>query len=236
MANTYFQFKQFTVHHDRCAMKVTTDGCLFGAWVANQLTGLPPSRMLDIGTGSGLLSLMVAQQVMGPICAIEIETGAAAQAQENVSQSPFDSIEVLPGDIRELESERFNIIFSNPPFYENELASPNKGRSGAHHDSSLRWRDLFPLVAQMLDENGRFFLLLPAKREAEAIALLASSRLFIHVLVRVRQSPSHEPFRLMVSGGKIPAERHNEDLIIRCADGAYSAPFQKLLAPYYLHL
>ncbi len=126
MANSYFQFKQFTVHQDRCAMKVTTDSCLFGSWIADKIEKEDSaiSNCLDIGTGTGLLSLMVAQKNAGiKIEAIEIDNDASSQAKENIASSPFsENINVIHADVKEYVLEnKYDIIISNPPFYEKEL-------------------------------------------------------------------------------------------------------------------
>ncbi|MDP4263910.1 MAG: methyltransferase, partial [Bacteroidota bacterium] len=131
MANNYFQFKQFIIHQDRCAMKVTTDACLFGAWAAKRIrnSGDRTLNMLDIGTGTGLLSLMIAQQCDALIDAIEIDKVAAGQAEENVTSSPWkEKIRITQGDIKyfaKSSSSRYDIVICNPPFYENELVSPS---------------------------------------------------------------------------------------------------------------
>ena len=124
MANPYFSFKQFTVRHDRCAMKVTTDSCLFGAWMARELQQLSGIQDIwDIGTGSGLLSLMVAQKNNVVIDAIEIDPAAAAQASENSSASPWsENIRIIHEDVRTADpGKKYDVIISNPPFYEREL-------------------------------------------------------------------------------------------------------------------
>src|SRR5882724_8546870 len=123
MANTYFQFKQFTIHQDRCAMKVTTDACLFGAWATVGIRKLAPEAktILDIGSGTGLLSLMIAQQCDVLIDAVEIDKAAAAQAKENSTASPWkEKIMVIEGDIRYMARypiNRYDIVICNPPFY-----------------------------------------------------------------------------------------------------------------------
>jgi tRNA1Val (adenine37-N6)-methyltransferase len=121
VANNYFQFKQFTIHQDRCAMKVTTDGCLFGAWIAKQVDGnkLAVDNILDIGTGTGLLSLMIAQQSPAKIDAIEIDKETYEQAKENVAASPWaERINIIHGDAKQLPaSQQYDVIVSNPPFY-----------------------------------------------------------------------------------------------------------------------
>src|SRR5258705_6346666 len=143
MANSYFKFKQFTIHQDRCAMKVTTDACLFGAWVAIE-AGILESEdgsILDIGAGTGLLSLMLAQKTNVSIDSVEIDEAAAKQARENADASPWkERIFVMPGDAKYMAytlCKNFDIIISNPPFYENELASPDHHKNIAHHDGGL---------------------------------------------------------------------------------------------------
>src|SRR5262245_3491214 len=131
MANNYFQFKQFTIHQDRCAMKVTTDSCLFGAWVASRESAARSSpgtrrRILDIGGGTGLLALMLAQRTNAFIDSIEIDKDAFQQAEENVKASPWsDRISLYHGDAREFSFQhKYQTIICNPPFYEKELKSP----------------------------------------------------------------------------------------------------------------
>ena len=134
MSNSYFNFKQFTVNQDRCAMKVTTDSCLFGTWVAKEMQAATTHNvktMLDIGAGSGLLSLMVAQKNAVLIEAVEIDADAAQQARENVAASPWkDKINVVNRDVLQWKpSHSYDFIFSNPPFYENDLKSDKKGKN-----------------------------------------------------------------------------------------------------------
>jgi tRNA1Val (adenine37-N6)-methyltransferase len=139
MANSFFQFKQFIIHQDRCAMKVTTDACLFGAWVAKEVGGQKSEveTILDIGTGTGLLSLMLAQKTNATIDSVEIDEAAAEQAQENANASLWkDRIFVMPGDAKDMAytfCKNFDIIISNPPFYENELTSSDHQKNLAHH-------------------------------------------------------------------------------------------------------
>ena len=131
MPNPYFQFKQFIIYHDRCAMKVTTDSCLFGSWCADEIKNDNNKdeikKILDIGAGSGLLSLMIAQRNDCFIDAIEIDEAAAKQAKENVAASPWkDRIEVHQiNALHHSYQQLYDVIVSNPPFYENELESPH---------------------------------------------------------------------------------------------------------------
>ncbi|MCW3072938.1 MAG: methyltransferase [Flaviaesturariibacter sp.] len=238
MANTYFQFKQFTVYQERSAMKVTTDGCLFGAWVAKEMENEKwrMENALDIGAGTGLLSLMIAQKNAIHIDAVEIDQQAAKQASQNCAKSPFSTIAVIEGDILKAGLDPYDIIFSNPPFYENELTSPDASRAAAHHGQGLRWNDLFSFIANQLKENGCFFLLLPAKRAPEAESLLVGNKLFINKKVWVKNTASAQPFRLMIKGGSKEMPVVASDLIIKTSNNIYTPDFISLLKDYYLHL
>src|SRR5687768_1369738 len=124
MPNPYFQFKRFTVHHGRCAMKVTTDSCLFGSWCAEEIRkdNKPDDALLDIGTGTGLLSLIIAQKNDCLIDAVEIDTATAEQAKENLNASPFkEKIFIYNQDILKFKNRLYDVIISNPPFYEKEI-------------------------------------------------------------------------------------------------------------------
>ena len=142
MPNPYFRFKKFTVYHDRCAMKVGTDGVLLGAWV-----NVSGDNILDIGTGTGLISLMMAQRnEKAVIDAIDIDSDAVSQAKDNIGNSPFSNrINSWNASLQEFSSKvekRYDVIVSNPPFFVQSLKSPNKERSVARHTDSLPVADL----------------------------------------------------------------------------------------------
>ncbi len=241
MANEYFRFKQFQVDQGRCAMKVTTDGCLFGAWVADKISQLEnANRMLDIGTGTGLLSLMVVQENQNAtIDAVEINDEAFSQASENFSSSPWnDRITAIHADaIGFKSSERYDIIFSNPPFYENELKSPDPARSLAHHDG-MGFKELLTTIDMNLSLSGKFFILSPFRRVAEMESGIAKTGFAILEKTVVRHSPNHDPFRIMIMGERIvnPAGVNVNEIHIRDGWGLYSIEFTRLLKNYYLNL
>jgi tRNA1Val (adenine37-N6)-methyltransferase len=240
MPNPYFQFKQFTVYHDRSAMKVTTDACLFGAWCATEIKkkNLQKLRCLDIGTGTGLLSLMVAQETDVLIDAIEIDGEAAAQAKENVATSPFSGkIHVLAGDVLQFHTaEKYDVIISNPPFYEEDLRSESDKRNTAHHSARLKLPHLLQKIFSLLKDDGVFYLLLPFKRKAEIEELLRVTRLFVWRETEVKQTEKHLPFRWMIWGGKIEREHVLTQSVIIKKEAAYSEEFVTLLRDYYLYL
>lgn len=240
MSNPYFKFKQFTIFHDRCAMKVTTDACLFGAWVANEMQDEKKIvQMMDIGTGTGLLSLMVAQKNNARIDAIEIDTEAASQAKENVMASPWkENIHIINSNILDMDSlSQYDIIISNPPFYENELSSPAKDKNKAHHSSELKLMQVMEVIKAQLKEEGKFYLLLPYKRNEEIDQVLKDFH--FHVLKKILVAPStkHQPFRILIKGSK--SSNHKTEitnLTIRSEQEQYSNEFKSLLKDYYLYL
>ena len=241
MANSYFQFKQFTVHQDRCAMKVTTDACLFGAWAAeeikNSYEGQGGINVLDIGAGTGLLSLMLAQKNNCEITAIEIDDAAAAQAIQNITESPWQHINIHHADALSFQySKKYDVIISNPPFYEKEIRSGDERKNTAHHDKGLLFSDLVKIIRSVLTDRGNFYLLLPYKRIKEIETVLKQSGLFIYKKCMVSPTPFHKPSRLMIRGGKSLAETRKQEIFIQNENNQYSEKFVSLLKDYYLKL
>lgn len=220
-------------------MKVTTDGCLFGAMQPGFGGGGQGKHILDIGAGTGLLSLMAAQlNPLASITALEIEPEAAKEAAQNIANSPFkDCIQVLQQDVLVYHPpEPFHLIICNPPFHESQLTSPDKNRNKAHHSSNLQLCQVFPLAAKWLTDEGIFSLLLPFYREEEALNLALEQGLFCHKLIRVRQTSSHNYFRSILFMGKPLAEKQVEEMAIREENNVYSPAFETLLRPFYLNL
>ena len=224
-------------------MKVTTDACFFGAVVADKIESIAGSsqkeNLLDIGAGTGLLSLMIAQKNPGlKIDTIEIDKQAARQAEENIAASPWkDTIQVINADIRAFEyKNKYDFIVSNPPFYENELKSGNERKNIAHHGEELSLTDLFSITGALLNDKGLFYFLLPYKRKEEVIGLLKDHSLFIHEIVSIRQSLQHDFFRLVITGGLHEMPQTEKDVSIRAGNEQYTTDFIDLLKDYYLHL
>jgi tRNA1Val (adenine37-N6)-methyltransferase len=239
MSNSYFRFKEFTVYQERCAMKVTTDACLFGAWCATILQKNDTVKsVLDIGTGTGLLSLFIAQKNDVHIDAVEIEAAAAEQAKENCAASPWAKrLTVLHEDILQFTNGmQYDCVVSNPPFYENELKSGKQAKDLAHHSQSLTIPEVVAFVKTSLTATGVFFLLLPYKRLNEVEQLIRQQDLFIVSKVIVKQSPGHQPFRAMLMGSKENSVPVESAISIRNEAGEYSNEFISLLKDYYLYL
>jgi tRNA1Val (adenine37-N6)-methyltransferase len=242
MPNPYFQFKQFIIYHDRCAMKVTTDACLFGAWCAEEIRNEQfkerIKNILEIGSGSGLLSLMIAQKNDCAIDAIEIDEEAAQQAKENISLSPWrNNINLHHADALSFSfNQSYGVIVSNPPFYENEIESANKQKNLAHHGDGMKLSELFSLVKKQLATHGQFYLLLPFKRKSEAEKILKSEKIFIEKAVIVSQSAKHSPFRLMIKAGHTQMQVEEKQVSITGLEQQYTPEFISLLKDYYLYL
>lgn len=244
MPNPYFRFKQFTIFHDRCAMKVTTDACLFGAWCAAEIQGLnrdgPENKnLLEVGTGTGLLSLMMAQKNNLHIDAVEIDPEAAQQAKENAISSPWkENIAIVNNDILNMQAAaKYDFVVSNPPFYENELSSGHPKKNTAHHSSHLTLSQLLPVIKNNVTGEGLFFLLLPFKRIHQIENLLTEHQLYINKKVIVQPSVLHQPFRVMLMGSKRKKTGTVvSHLSIWNEQRQYTDEFAALLKDYYLAL
>lgn len=235
MANTYFQFKQFRVEQDRCAMKVCTDACILGAY-----TQAPPktANILDIGTGTGLLCLMLAQRYPhSRIDAVELDLQAFEQAGKNVAQSPWpESIHLYRQAIQEFTPpHRYQLIVSNPPFYPEHLRSENQRKNQARHHDSLSFPDLINAIMRLLTNDGRCSILLPPRQAQEFSKLAEEKGLFLQHELQVQESQAHPPQRSIRFYAHTPKKSPSFDrLIIRDSEGNYSSRFQQLLQAYYL--
>jgi tRNA1Val (adenine37-N6)-methyltransferase len=238
VSNHYFQFKQFKIEQAHCAMKVCTDACLFGAWVVKYLQEKQnpnPLSILDIGTGTGLLSLMTAQEINCTIDAVEMEASAAQQASENISDSSFGSnIKVYVADIKNWDSKTvYDCIISNPPFYENDLTSPDEKKNLALHSATLNLSDLAAILAQKLKQDGICAILLPYHRKEEMIQLALDRKLFLNAHADIKQSSKHSCFRTFLLFSRKKQTPSSEEIIIQ-DNRVYSERFIELLKNYYL--
>jgi tRNA1Val (adenine37-N6)-methyltransferase len=240
MANSYFRFKQFTIEQQRAGMKVTTDACLFGGWVAAKLSEVKPATLdiLDVGTGTGLLSLMLAQKITASIDAIEMDKDSFEQARENIIHSPWkEHIQIMEGNaLNHPFLKKYDIVISNPPFYENELRTSSEKKNLARHEG-LSLEELLGLIGNILQPQGKFYLLLPFKRENEVLGSLGKFGLAIQEIVYIRQSVSHDFFRIMLSGCIAPGKSLSQsELSIKNEQDEYTEEFIEILKDYYLHL
>ncbi len=233
MANPYFQFKQFTVWHDRCAMKVGTDAVLLGSWM--RVEGA--RRLLDIGCGCGIIALMAAQRCQGQIVAVEIDSDAAAQAAENVLASPWASrIRVVNQDICMFDEGPFDIIFSNPPYFVDSLKCPDIKRTSARHTDSLDFGNLMARVNSLLSEQGEFSLIVPMdvvdliKAEALSHSLFLSRE--THVQTKIGISPKRA---LLAFRKEMPEELvEPQILVMHTTCNSFGEEYQEMVNEFYL--
>lgn len=218
-------------------MKVCTDACLFGAWMAQHAAKTNPASILDIGTGTGLLSLMLAQSTDTQIDSIELDAGAARQAAENFANAPWhEKLHVYQGDAREIElAKKYGLIVSNPPFFENDLKSPDRQRNRALHSSDLGLPELLATVDKYVTDTGEFAVLLPFHRKEEMTRLAEEKGFFLSADTDVKQTAAHAFFRTMLLFGKNKATSQHNEMEIK-ESNIYSAAFIGLLKDYYLHL
>lgn len=238
MPNSYFQFKQFIIHQDACSMKVTTDACLFGAWVAAAVKNDDTiKQVLDIGSGTGLLSLMIAQQSAAIIDGVELQKKDYHQSLQNIAASFWQNrIHIFNADaITFRYDKKYDVIVSNPPFYENDLKSPVLNKNIAHHNSGLNLEFLLTIIKMQLNANGRFYLLLPAKRKVEFFTRCSTENLYINKCIAIHQTDKHPAFRIMIEGSEKETAIANHSIFIKEKD-EYSGKFIALLKDYYLQL
>jgi tRNA1Val (adenine37-N6)-methyltransferase len=231
-------------------MKVCTDACLFGAWVSQKTLVQNSNSIVDIGTGTGLLSLMLAQVTESSkarITAIEIESQAAAEANSNFNISKWsDRLKLVNDSIQNFTASSkgllFDIVISNPPFYEGDLKSPDANKNKAAHSTELPWTSLVENVSSLLSDAGSFFVLVPTLRAYTMQKLAEAQQLQLVEEVLVYNDVKHLPFRsfLHFTKAKLPIDKEisvlRNKIVIKNTDNTYSTAFTELLKDYYLHL
>ena len=252
MPNDYFSFKQFTIRQDRCAMKVGTDGVLLGVLAPVLPTDMMVAssdgcenayKILDIGTGTGLVAIMLAQRTGGKaqISAVEIDAEAAEQARENTSETPW-KIDVYNSSIQDFASEstqKFDLIVSNPPFFVNSLKAPEKSRNTARHTDTLSFEDLVLSAEKLLSEKGRFTVIIPVQSESDFIKVANASGLVLETIVRVVPKVGKEAKRSVITflknGLNEKCNTKVTELVIETENRhCYSDDFKRLTADFYL--
>lgn len=234
MPNPYFQFKQFTVYHDKCAMKVGTDGVLLGAWCDVK----EAKRVLDIGTGTGLIALMVAQRCDAEIVALDVDAGAIEQARINCGASPwYPRIEVEHCDVLSYFPEgRFNHIVSNPPYFVEEVHCPDKQRNLARHTHGLTFALLVEKVAELLTSDGRFSVILPVSAMSDFIYQAERNALGLSRRTMVCTKPGILPKRVLLEFSKQAHTCCEGQLTLEKEHHCYTDEFVELVKEFYLKL
>lgn len=222
-------------------MKVTTDSCFFGAWAASEIqkSKIQIQNVLDIGAGTGLLSLMIAQKNNVCFDAVEIDAEAAHQAKENICSSPWlEKIKVYNQNILGFHSEhKYDCIICNPPFYENELVSAEQKKNIAHHSSDITISQVLNEIKKNLKEEGTFFLMYPAKREKEVNSLFDKNNFYFLKKIILKQSVNHSAFRIITMATKQNLNQAETlEISIWNEKQQYTKEFIDLLKDYYLYL
>lgn len=243
MPNNFFRFKQFTVEQENCAMKVCTDACLFGAWVANIIarSAQEASRILDIGAGTGLLSLMIAQKNnTAMIDAVEIDNAAVIQADANFQATLWkERLNIYHASIQQFNqsvNKQYDFIICNPPFFENDLKSADAKRNFALHSETLRLDELLEGIKIKLKEDGSFAVLLPFHRTKYFEEQCALNKFYLLEKVMVKQTLQHTYFRSMLYFSRKQNVAVEKVISIKDEGNEYSAEFVELLKDYYLYL
>ncbi len=235
MSNPSFRFKQFTVWHDKCAMKVGTDGVLLGAWSdVRQAT-----RILDVGAGTGLVSLQLAQRnPYAHVTAIEIDADAAAQAAGNVRRSPWpDRIEVVHGDFATFQADAaYDLIVSNPPYFMDALKCPDGQRNLARHTDTLDYGLLLRRASSLLSPSGHLDIIIPADAGSTVLRLADSYRFHLMRLSRVYTKPDKPCRRLLCSFSLAQLPCVEETLCIENASGGFTEDYIALTRDFYLKM
>lgn len=219
-------------------MKVCTDSCLFGAWIANKMAqkDIHPKTILDIGAGTGLLSLMIAQQSMAQIDAIEIDEDAFLQTEENFRRSAWSKrLQARLGDVTTWESyKKYELIISNPPFFENNLKANERNKNIAKHNEGLTFINLLLSIKRNLALDGSFAVLLPFSRTEYFVNLAAEHGFYFQEKIMVKQTPEHSYFRALLYFNSVATHFNSKEIIIKDGKGNYTAGFEDLLRDYYL--
>ena len=250
MSNNYFKFKQFTIWQDKCAMKVCTDACLFGAMVANHPAGIKDystpavnsqntMHCLDIGAGTGILSLMFAQRnSTATIDAVEINTDAAEQARQNITASPWaNRIQIFNEDILKFNPRKqYDYIISNPPFFEDDLQSPDNAKNNAKHDTTLNLIQLLNFVDAHLSKEGYFAVLLPYHRVNYFMEEATKTGFYLNCQTLIKHTMKHRFFRGKLVISRNQKEPHRSEIVIKDLEQNYTAEFSAALKDYYLFL
>ncbi|CNG99795.1 tRNA(1)(Val) (adenine(37)-N(6))-methyltransferase TrmN [Yersinia pekkanenii] len=232
-----FTFKQFFVAHDRCAMKVGTDGVLLGAWVPVEKA----HKALDIGCGSGLIALMIAQRLASEVLidGVELEPDAAQQASSNVALSPWAArVRIYQQDVHQFAENhphQYDLIVSNPPYFAPAIACRDEARDIARYTGSLTHDALLNCAEKLITENGVFCVVLPHSLGIELTGLAVQQNWFVRCQVDVRDRPGKPLHRMLLMLSRQSGEMEHQHLALRQSEGVYSPEFCQLISEFYLN-
>ena len=228
-----FTFKEFSLAHGNPGLKISTEACILGAWAHKFAKG----KILDIGTGCGLMACMLAQgNHEVSIDAIEIHPEVAILALENIQNSPFkNQIQVMNGDIRSLSTEdRYDFIICNPPFFTNHLPATLEDKQLAIHDDELNFADLIIAIKNLLKPVGKFAVIYPKEVMDKFEKEMGENGLFVHQFLYIFPNPKSKLLRVICLGSTNKEKIAIENLYIKDEKNEYTEAFKLLLNPYYL--
>jgi tRNA1Val (adenine37-N6)-methyltransferase len=236
MSNQWFKCKQFEIKQDKCGQKVGTDSFLLGAWVNPENA----TTILDIGIGTGILSLMCAQRSQAKIYGIEIDKDAYEQAVQNANASPWaNRIEFFHKSLEQYKTSKikFDVIISNPPYFDNSLISPDDKRTLARHSHSLSLADMVEFSNHHLTKSGRLALILPIGHLNHFESLLKAKNWFVYRVTKVFPKPDKEAHRILIECGKEKKDVIYDELTIETNKRhVYTPEFYTLTHDFYLDL
>lgn len=233
MGNSWFQFQRFKIHQDRCAMKISTDAVLLGtlAECGNA------SRILDIGTGTGVVALMLAQRApQAKITAVEIDEDAAKQALENFQVSPFsERMELFFGRFQDFQpGDLFDLLISNPPYFADHLKSPDPKRNKALHTDELSFRDLAENAQRLLKPDGRIWIILPPRQMEDLRKAFMSMGLLENKRVVIRDRQASQVLREVCSFSFQEEKMDLKNLTLKSENGTYTSEYRELISGFLL--
>lgn len=239
--STGFQFKQFFVNHDRCAMKVGTDGVLLGSWCPTPQSKMQDAKckILDVGTGSGLIALMLAQRFTdAQIDAIDIDADACTQAAGNFASSPWaDRLHATHCSLQDwqmVNGKLYDLIISNPPYFVDSLKNPDAARSTARHNDTLPFGELVTISAKLLAPDGTLAIIVPAEVEELLQDLAAAHQLQCSQRCYVHPKPGRPAKRVLLAWQRSSSEIRTEHLILENEQGGRSEAYRQLTRDFYL--
>ncbi len=237
---TPFRFKEFSIAQDKCAMKIGTDAVLLGAWtpISSEVNSI-----LDIGTGTGIIALMLAQRSFAEtLDALEIDENAYEQAVDNFENSPwgdrlFCYHAAFDEFVEEMQDEKYDLIVSNPPFFANNSASEiTTSRETARFQASLPFEELLHGVSLLLSENGTFSIVLPKEEESTLLEIAASNNLYPNKIIEVKGTKTAKVKRSLITFQFIQKEIERDVLILEESRHNYTPEYKKMVENFYLKL
>lgn len=233
MANSWFQFQQFRVNQDRCAMKISTDAVMLGALAE----ALMPGEILDVGTGTGVIALMLAQRFPDAnVQAVEIDSLAASQALDNFCTNPFsDRMQLLEGRFQDFQpNQKFDLIVSNPPYFLDHLKSSDAQRNMALHTDELSFQDLLEKVNELLEESGQFWIILPPRQMQDFQRKAQEHGLFLGTKFTLQDKLGKRIQREICAFSRTQKEVEIKAIFIKNEDGTPHESYASLVSGFLL--